>query len=284
MNKHPLIHYRIRWKPTSNQPGTKRGLSAGIGDQLRALVLLRDHPDPRRTDLRASLRDPFEQIWVRDFNLNTSLKVIVLIDASASMGYQGTVNRFAVTEEITAQLALSAYRSGDAFGLYIANHALIKQYTLPPKINRSAWFWIKQHLSRLEPSGNNADGLLDVAPLLPKQRCLVFVISDFRWAKENTKKLFQALNHHDVVPIILQDPSEFNQLPMRGIATLQDLETGTSQFVWLRPALKEKIVSARLSHLKSLEDTCRIYGHKPFLVRGEFQATHLTQYFLERNT
>ncbi|MBM3350774.1 MAG: hypothetical protein FJY53_03130 [Betaproteobacteria bacterium] len=283
MIKSALIHYKIRWKPTGNQPGAKRGVSAGIGDQLRALVLLRDHPDPRRIDLRASMRDPFEQIWVRDFNLNTSLKVIALVDASASMGYQGAVSRFAVTEEITSQLALSAYRSGDAFGFYAANSAVIKQYMLPPKVNRSAWLWVKQHLSKIELSGNNADGLLNVSSLLPKQRCLVFVISDFRWAKDRARKLFQALNHHDVVPIILQDPHEFNHMPTRGIATMQDMETGTSQFVWMRSALKEKIVKARSEHLKTLQDTCRIYGYKPFLVRGQFQPEYLTQYFLERN-
>jgi uncharacterized protein (DUF58 family) len=283
MIKNALIHYRIRWKPTGNQPGARRGSSAGIGDQLRALVLLRDHPDPRRTDLRASMRDPFERIWVRDFNLNASLKVIVMVDASASMGYQGAVNRLEVTEDITSQLALSAYRSGDAFGFYAANSEVIKKYMLPPRINRSAWFWVKQHLSKLEPSGNNADGLLHVSSLLPKQRCLVFVISDFRWAKGQTAKLFKALNHHDVVPIVLQDPNEFDHIPNRGIATLQDIETGATQFVWMRPALKEKIVKARFEHLKTLQDTSRIYGHKPFLVKGQFQPEYLTQYFLERS-
>jgi len=283
MTKNALIHYRILWKPTGNQPGAKRGSSAGIGDQLRALVLLRDHPDPRRTDLRASMRDPFEQIWVRDFNLNASLKVIVLADASASMGYQGTVNRLAVTEDITSQLALSAYRSGDAFGFYAANSEMINKLTLPPRINRSAWLWVKQHLSTLEPSGNNADGLLKVSSLLPKQRCLVFVISDFRWTKDKTAKLFKALNHHDVVPIVLQDPSEIDQIPNRGIATLQDMETGRTQFVWMRPALKTQIAKARIEHIKTLQDTSRIYGYKPFLVKGKFKPESLTQYFMERS-
>ncbi|PPC88561.1 MAG: hypothetical protein CTY37_00725 [Methylotenera sp.] len=283
MHKQSIIHYRIRWKPAGNQSGAVRGLSAGIGDQLRALVLLRDHPDPRRLDLRASLRDPFERLWVRDFYLNTSLKVIVLLDASASMGYIGEVNRMQVAEDIATQLAFAAYRSSDAFGFYAANQLLIKHAALPPRLNRSAWQWVKQHVSTMQPQGNNADGLLIAAAQLPKRRSLVFVISDFRWVDGKLKNLLKGLSHHDVVPIMLQDPAEINQLPHRGIATLQDAETGESRFVWMRPSLVKKIEQARSQHVKTVQAASRAYGCKPFLVRGQFDSAKLTQYFMERH-
>lgn len=279
-----LIHYRIRWKPSGNQPGAVRGLSAGIGDQLRALVLLRDHPDPRRLDLRACLRDPFERLWVRDFYLNTAFKVIVLLDASASMGYVGEVNRLHVAQDIATQLALAAYKASDAFGFYAANEVLIKDAALPPRLNRSAWQWIKQHLSTIRPQGKNADGLLKVAAQLPKKCCLVFVLSDFRWADGKFKQLLKSLSHHDVIPIMLQDPAEFNQLPTHGIATLQDMETGESRFVWMRAALLKQIEAARNLHFKVVADVSRAYGCKPLLVRGKFDAAQLTQYFMERNS
>lgn len=185
MANETLIHYNVGWKPSGQKPGAKRGLSAGIGDQLRAKVLLRDHPDPRRLDLRASMRDPFERLWVRDFYLNTSLKVVVLLDASASMAYVGTVNRLKVAEDITIALAISAYRSGDAFGVFAANAQLIKSVTLPPRINKSAWLWVQQQMAKLQPSGESAEGLLRAIPQLPQRRSLVFVVSDFRWKMDN---------------------------------------------------------------------------------------------------
>lgn len=277
-----LIHYHIGWKPTGNQPGAKRGISAGIGDQLRALVMLRDHPDPRRLDLRASMRDPFERLWVRDFYLNTAFKVIVLLDASDSMGYIGEVNRMQVAQDIAAQLALSAYRSGDAFGVFAANQMPLRSATLPPRVNRSAWLWVCQHLAKLQPQGSSADGLLQIAPALPQRRSLVFVVSDFRWAAGRCRQLFKQLSHHDVVPVMLQDPAEMTALPTRGMATLRDMESGATRFVWMRPALRQKIEAVRMQHAREVEHVSRLFGFKPFVVRGAFDAARLNQYFMER--
>ncbi len=277
-----LIHYHIGWKPSGNQPGAKHGTHAGIGDSLRALVLLRDHPDPRRLDLRASMRDPFERLWVRDFYLNTAFKVIVLLDASASMGYVGEISRMHVAQEITSQLALSAYRSGDAFGVFAANQQPLKATTLPPRVNRSAWLWVRQHISKLAPQGSNADGLLQVAPTLPQRRSLVFVISDFRWVAGRCKQLFKQLSHHDVVPVVLQDPAEMTALPQRGIAILRDMESCDTRFVWMRASLRQKIKEARQQHLREVETVSRLFGFKPFVVCGAFETGRLNQYFMER--
>ncbi len=282
MIKQSLIHYRVRWKPSGYFPGATRGLAAGIGDQLRSVVLLRDNPDPRRLDLRTSMRDPFQHLWVRDFNLNAALKVIVLIDTSASMGYCGSVNRMQVVQDIASKLALSAYRNGDAFGLYAADEALNKTCSLPARANRGAWLWVQHHLSKIKPRGRHADGLLEAVAGLPQRPCLVFVISDFRWSEGKLKQMMKKMSHHDVVPIILQDPAEMSVLPNRGIAMLRDMETGASKFVWMRPSLQRKMMAVRQHHIESVRATCRIYGKQPFVVNGAFNPDHLTRYFMER--
>lgn len=283
MAQQPLIHYHVRWRPSGHQPGASHGLVAGIGDQLRSVVLLRDNPDPRRLDLRASVRDPFEYLWVRDFNLNSALKVIVLVDTSASMGYVGRVNRMNVVQDIASQLALSAYRSGDAFGLFSAGERINKQCMLPPKANRGAWLWVNHHVSKIQPKGRHAEGLFEVVPYLPQRRCLIFLISDFRWKTGMLKSLLKKLNHHDVIPVMLQDPAEFDELPKSGIAILRDAETGDGQFVWMRASLSAQIAEIRAQHIKSVNDASRKYGNKPFVVRGEFSSALLTEYFMERS-
>lgn len=280
MAQQPLIHYHIRWRPSGHQPGVGHGIVPGAGDQLRSVVPLRDHPDPRRLDLRTSVRDPFKNIWVRDFYLNSALKVIVLVDTSASMGYVGQVNRFQVAQEITSQLALSAYRTGDAFGVYVAGERMNKKRMLPPKANRSAWTWLQQHFSTIKLEGNHADGLFEVVPYLPQNPCLVFVVSDFRWPEGRLKSLLKKLSHHDVVPVMLQDPAEIDALPKRGIAILRDAETGTRQFVWMRPSLQRQMEGARMKHVKSVREACRILGTRPFIVKGKFNTALLTEYFM----
>jgi uncharacterized protein (DUF58 family) len=283
MAQQPLIHYHVRWRPSGYQPGASHGLVAGIGDQLRSVVLLRDNPDPRRLDLRASVRDPFDHIWVRDFNLNSALKVIVLVDTSASMGYVGKVNRMHVAQEIASQLALSAYRSGDAFGLFAAGETVNKQCMLPPKANRGAWLWISHHFSKLVAQGQHADGLFATVPYLPQRRCLVFLVSDFRWQAGKLKQLLKKLSHHDVVPVMLQDPAEMDELPKSGIAILRDVETGAGQFVWMRPSMQKQMQDLRAQHVKQVEEVSRMYGNKPFVVKGEFNTALLTKYFMERS-
>lgn len=277
-----LIHYHINWKPGGHVPGARRGTAAGTGEQLRALVMLRDHPDPRRLDLRASLRDPFGRLWVRDFYLNTAFKVMVLLDISASMAYTGQSGRMRVAQDITEMLAVSAYRTGDAFGVFCANQDLPKAGMLPVGVNRSSWLWVRRRLGALIPSGDSVDGLLRIAPQLPQRRSLVFVVSDFRWSPGKLDQLLRSLAHHDVVPVVLQDPAEMTALPQRGFAALRDMETGRSRFVWMRPALREKIEATRANHLRAVEQVSRRYGYRPFLVNGGFDPVRMNQYFMER--
>jgi len=278
----PLIQYKIRWKPSGIRPGAMRGLTAGIGDRIRSLVPLRDHPDARRLDLRASLRDPFERLYVRDTYLNTAIKVIVMLDCSASMGYQGKVSRMQVAQEICAQLALTAYRSGDAFGLFAANEQINKALRLPPKLNRSAWLWVQQQLEQFKPSGKAVDGLLDLTPWLPQKRSLVFIVSDFRWPSHQLKVLLKRLIHHDVVPVVLTDPAEAQSMPSAGIGIVHDMETGADTFVWFRPSLVNQVQAAQQQYHDSLISLCRVYGTRPFFVNGAFSPAKLTQYFMER--
>lgn len=278
-----LIHYRINWKPGGNVPGARRGLAAGTGEQLRALVMLRDNPDPRRLDLRASLRDPFGRLWVKDFYLNTAFKVMVLLDVSASMAYAGQNERMRVARDIAEQLAISAYRSGDAFGVFSANGEILKSGVLPAGVNRSSWLWVRRKLGALMPFGDSAAGLLRLVPQLPQRRSLVFVVSDFRWPAGRLEQLFRSLAHHDVVPVLLQDPAEMSALPQRGFAALRDMESGRTRFVWMRAALREKIEAARLRHVRAVQKASRRFGFVPFVVNGAFDPARMNQYFMERH-
>ena len=275
------VEYRVRWKTSGLRPGAFRGLHAGSGDHIRASIPLHEHADPRRLDLRATIRDPFGGIWVREFEQNSALKVVVLADVSASMGYVGRYDKVEQLRRVAVALAQTAWRNGDAFGFHAASDMPQRALTLPVRVNRGAADWLERRLSAFTPVGDSARGLLRVIPHLPHRRALVFVVSDFLWPEGDLDELLRGLAHHDVVPIVLRDPAEVDAVHRRGIAVLRDLESGERRFVWLRPRLIEAMRARRAAREAHLIHACRRAGFAPFFVRGRFDPAALTRHFLE---
>jgi uncharacterized protein (DUF58 family) len=276
-----FVDYRVRWRTSGLRPGAFRGLHAGSGDHIRASIPLHEHADPRRLDLRATIRDPFGGLWVREFEQNSALKVVVLADVSASMAYVGRHDKLHELRRIAVSLARAAWRNGDAFGFYAAGETPRYELMLPVRVNRGAADWIERHLLRFAVDGRNARGLLRVVPHLPHRRALVFLISDFHWPPGDLPQILQALEHHAVVPIVLWDPAEVDAVHRHGIAVLRDLESGERRFVWLRPRLVESLRARRRRHEEELRRACRSAGCAPFFVRGRFDPAALSRHFLE---
>ena len=148
-----FVEYRVRWKTSGLRPGAFRGLHAGAGDRIRASVPLHENADPRRIDVRATLRDPFGGIWVRELEQNSALKVIVLADVSASMGYVGRYDKLDQLRRIAVALAQPAWRNGDAFGFYAASDAPHDALAMPVRVDRGAGDWIARKLAGFTPTG-----------------------------------------------------------------------------------------------------------------------------------
>lgn len=276
-----FIEYRVRWKATGLRPGAFRGMHAGSGDHFRASVPLRGQVDPRRLDIRATLRDPFGGLWVREIEQNSALKVIVLADVSASMSYVGRHDKLDQLRRIVVSLARTAWRNGDAFGFYAASNEPVRDLSMPARVNRGAAEWVDRRLVRLVPHGDSARGLLSLVPQLPHRRALVFIVSDFHWPEADVRDVLRALAHHAVVPVVLRDPAEADAVHRHGIAVLRDLESGRNRFVWLRPRLVDALQARRRESEARLRRICRAAGCAPFFVRGRFDPMLLTQHFME---
>ena len=275
------VEYRVRWKTGGIRPGAFRGMQPGAGERFRSSVPLHARADPRRLDLRTSLRDPLGGIWVRDFEQNSALKVAVLADVSASMGYVGRHDKLGQVRRIGVALARSAWRNGDAFGFYAANEAAQPALTLPARQNRGAAEWLDRRLAAYRPGGASARGLLQSAAQLPHRRALVFLVSDFHWPAADLSDILRALAHHAVVPVVLWDPAEAETVHRHGTAVIKDLESGARRFVWLRPGLVNALRRRRDEREQALRKACASVGCTPFFVRDRFDALELTRYFLE---
>ena len=79
--------YHINWKSTGHHPGQHKSAQRGMGIEFAGHATLLDYPDPRRIDIRQTIRDPFEQIQVRIFNQRSATPVMIITDLSASMNF-----------------------------------------------------------------------------------------------------------------------------------------------------------------------------------------------------
>jgi hypothetical protein len=275
------VEYKVCWKTGGIRPGAFRGRHSGPGERFRTTVPLHARADPRRLDVRATLRDPLGGIWVRDFEQQSALKVVVLADVSASMGYVGRHDKLDQVRRIGIALARTAWRDGDAFGFHAASERPLSTLTLPARLNRGAGEWLDRKLARHAPSGSSARGLLEVAAQLPLQRALVFLVSDFHWPARDLEALLTRLAQHAVVPVVLWDPAEAQETRRHGIAVLRDMESGARRFVWLRPGLVDGLRRRRRSREAELRRVCARFGSTPFFVRDRFDPLAMTRHFLE---
>jgi uncharacterized protein (DUF58 family) len=248
--------------------GAHRGKVEGAGGLFRDHDLLVRSQDPRRIDLRMSLRDPFGTLYVKRFEQKTSVTVYALVDLSASMGFAGSVGKMDVVADLCGALAASARRIGDSFGLIGCDETILPEFFLPATRSRGTEADMVADLRAFTPTGHGAEGLLEAASYLAGRRKLVFVISDFHLPLDLIEAVFEALSEHDVIPIVLRDPREMRDLPAYGLVSLADLETGRRRLYAMRPSLRAALMREEAEAEKALRALAMRYGRPPFQVMG----------------
>ena len=113
----PEFLYALPHRVRGGRPGAHAGRSTGPGTDFVHHQRLFEHPDPRRLDLRASLRQPGADWLVRVNRQRTSMVVRVVVDVSASMAFGVPRSKLALAADLVESLALSAWRLGDAVEL-----------------------------------------------------------------------------------------------------------------------------------------------------------------------
>lgn len=272
------LAYALRWRVRGQTPGAHRGVDAGPTGAFRRLVPFERSPDARRLDLRASLRDPFGGLYVRQFEQRSAAAVQVLIDTSASTAFDaghGSASSRAIA--LTRRIADAAQSIGDAFGLVAgAASAAVERPPLRQRSNAAI-----EALERLVPHGRGIDALLDAARTLGLRRRLVFVLSDFAFTPAALAALLEALAAHDVVPIRFGHDA-LARLPRYGIAELADLESGRRRLVWIRPALRRRWLAAAAAHREAVAALCRRHGQPLLDLPGALDVEAVSRHLLER--
>lgn len=274
------IPYRLAWRGAGVRIGAHRGKVEGTGGLFRDFDTLMRSPDPRRIDLRMSLRDPHGTLYVRRFEQKTAITVYSLVDLSASMSFAGDVAKMQVVADLVATLAACTRRIGDSFGVIGADAHIVPRFFLPATRSRGGEEDMVRQLRDYVPSGRGAEGLIEAANYIAGRRKLVFVLSDFYMPLQMIEKLFEALSPHDVVPIMLKDPRELDDLPRYGLVALADLETGRRRLLAMRPSLREKWRRLATEQAGALRALATRYGRPPFEIVGPVDWDRLGAYLM----
>ena len=261
------IPYRLPWRSVGVRAGAHRGKLEGSGGYFRDFAPLLQRPDPRRIDLRVSVRDPFEGLYVRRFEQKSAISVYALVDVSASMGFRGHADKMRLAADLVSVVAASARRAGDSFGLIGCAGRVVPELYFPATRTRAGEPEMVAKLRGFAPQGSGTRGFEDAAALIGAKRKLVLLISDFYLDPEDTAAIFSALGSHDIVPIVLTDTSEIERLPRWGLLSLTDLEVGRRRLVAMRPSLRDawqRRSERRRAELRALASR---FGRAPFEVR-----------------
>lgn len=191
--------------------------------------------DPRYIDWKLLART--DRLHVKQFEEETNLRAMLVLDASASMGWRGADERLTKLDyasRLAAALALVLLRQRDAVGLVTFDEAV--RTTLPPRVRAGHWRQLTGTLAGLVASDRTAaePALRQVVAALRRRGMVVF-ISDLLLDAALTIKALKFLAHrgHDVLVLHVADPSEL-ELGSGDETRFRDPETG--QAVTLAPS------------------------------------------------
>ena len=164
--------------------------------------------------------------YTKKFVEERELTVIFLVDVSSSGQYGTRGNtKSELIAEICALLAFSAVKNHDRVGLIIFSDQVEK--FIPPKKGRLHVLRVVREILSFNPKRKATDIQVALKTLINvvTKRSTVFLFSDF-FSEDYQKLLKIAFKKHDLVALVVEDPTEKDFPALSGSIELQDAETG----------------------------------------------------------
>jgi uncharacterized protein (DUF58 family) len=166
--------------------------------------------EPRYLDWRMLARS--DRLFVKQFEEETNLRSMILLDASRSMAWRGAADRLTKREyaqRLAAAVALILLRQRDATGLITFDDAV--REIIPARVKTGQWRRLVGGIvAAPEGRGTAAEPALRQVTSLLVRRGLVVLLSDLLLERELALTALRYLRHrgHQVVVIHLLDPAE----------------------------------------------------------------------------
>src|SRR2546422_598800 len=153
-----------------------------------------------------------DRLFVKQFEEETNLRAMILVDASRSMAWQGAPDRLtkrAYADRLAAALALILLRQRDATGLVTFDEQV--RQVIPARVKAGQWTRIVRGLlDTPDGQGTAAHAALQRLTALLARRGMVVLISDLLFDRDLALAALRYLRHrgHQVVVFHLMDPAE----------------------------------------------------------------------------
>jgi len=285
-NRQDEFRYRYPHRVYGSLPGVHHGKSLGTGDSFAGFASLFDYPDPRRLDLRASIRDNLstggDSYLVRRYQQRSPITLWLLADLSHSMAMSNVdQDKLANLAELVAHSAVSY---GDRFGLAGFDATVRHDVHMMPTRQRSMPSIAADMIRDAAPATDaGVGGLIHAANMITSSNAIVFLASDFCCDIGEVDRTLRQLSRYTVVPVVWKH-DDINHLPSHaGWMEMRDSETGERRSVWMRPSIKKRWQQTMNDHFEQLTACFMRHRVRPLLTDGDVTGEQLTNYFLGRN-
>ena len=192
--------------------------------------------EPRYLDWHLLARS--DRLYVKQFEEETNLRAMLVLDTSRSMDWTGApgarLTKRQYADCLIASLALVLLRQRDATGLLTFDDAV--RAIVPPRARHSQWYLLLRELAATPPGrGTAAEPALRRVVEQLRRRGLVVLVSDLLFDPPLTLTALRFLRHrgHQVLVLHLMDPEE---VELRGPAEARYEDPESGEAVVLRPA------------------------------------------------
>jgi uncharacterized protein (DUF58 family) len=246
--------------------GLHRSPRFGFSQEFAEYRAYAEGDDPRFIDWNVFART--EKTYVKRFLGETNSHLMILLDASASMGFGGPpVTKLQYGKFLAASLAYLASRQHDAVGCMIFDEK-VRDYRAPS--SRAGKMQGVLHCidSAVATTGTRFDKPFEKFREQISRRGLVAVISDFYCDKESMLAGVRPLawQGQDVVLFQVLDPAELDP-DIRSNVLLEDLETGEA--IEVAPKfMREQYPERMRAHIDSLNKAAASIGAEHVLVKS----------------
>jgi uncharacterized protein (DUF58 family) len=203
---------------------------------------------PRRLDWRVLART--DRTYVKEYDEETNLKCVFMLDASGSMGYAGERgSKFEYAGKLTAALTYLTLANTETVGLSLFSSKMDRW--IAPRSGHGQLFRFIDALERATPAGESSPGraMQESADRLGR-RSLVVLVSDLLAPVASLRAGLARLGHdrHEVIVIRVLDPDEIH-FPFRRYTRFRGLEN--------EPARECDPVLARAAYIENFNRHAR---------------------------
>jgi len=247
--------------------GLHRSPRFGFSQEFAEFRAYVEGDDPRFVDWNVFART--ERTYIRRYQGETNTRLFLLLDASASMGYQSTrISKLQYGKFLAAALAYLATRQHDPVGLIVFDDS-IRHYR-PPSGRAGSLQGVLHALDAATP-GRRTDitGCFEKFREHATRRGLVAVISDLYCDPIAMSRAVQPLAYtgHDIVFFHVLDPGEIKP-EWRDSVLFEDMESG--QTMEVSPDYLETRYGKRLDdHLAGVRSAAGSVGADVVLARTD---------------